>query len=141
MILLDTDYFSVLMDARHARHAQLASRLVEVDEPVQIPVASVEEQPRAWLAQIRRVRDPYKLIVPYERLARLLTTLAEWELANWSVRSADEFAKLRRARIHIGTQDLRIAAIAIATSGLLLSANLRDLERVPNLRVEDWLYE
>jgi tRNA(fMet)-specific endonuclease VapC len=35
---------------------------------------------------------------------------------------------------------LKIAAIAIANDALLLSANLRDFEQVPGLRVEDWLY-
>jgi hypothetical protein len=71
MILLDTDHFSVLMDARHARHAQLASRLAEVDEPVQIPVASVEEQLRAWLAQIRRDCDCHERTAALSQPPRL----------------------------------------------------------------------
>jgi hypothetical protein len=32
VILLDTAHFSVLTDARHARHVQLVSRLAEVEE-------------------------------------------------------------------------------------------------------------
>ena len=35
--------------------------------------------------------------------------------------------------------DLKIASIALANGVLLLSANLRDFEQVPNLRVENWL--
>jgi predicted nucleic acid-binding protein len=34
---------------------------------------------------------------------------------------------------------LKIAAIAMAESALLLSANLRDFQKVPGLRVENWL--
>ena len=77
---------------------------------------------------------------PYHRLIRLIDVLAEWEIAPWSERAADEFARLRKARVRIGTQDLKIAALALASDALLLSANLRDFKRVPALRVEDWLY-
>jgi tRNA(fMet)-specific endonuclease VapC len=52
---------------------------------------------------------------------------------------ADQFEKLRAAKIRIGTMDLKIAATALVHDALLLSANLRDFERVPGLRVEDWL--
>ena len=140
MILLDTDHLSVLTDARHARHPQLVARLSDVDEPAAVPVVAVEEQLRAWLAQIHRVRDVRQQVRPYYRLIRLIDVLAEWEIAPWSERAADEFARLRKARVRIGTQDLKIAALALASDALLLSANLRDFKRVPALRVEDWLY-
>ena len=140
MILLDTDHFSVLTDGRHTLHAQLVSRLTGLDEPVTIPVIAVEEQLRAWLAQIHRIRDVRKQIAPYERLVKLLETLGEWEVVRWSEQAADEFSVLKQARIRVGTQDLKIAAIAIAYGAVLLSANLRDFDQVPGLRVADWLY-
>jgi predicted nucleic acid-binding protein len=37
--------------------------------------------------------------------------------------------------------DLKIAAPALVNHALLLSASRRDLERVPGLRVENWLDE
>jgi hypothetical protein len=52
MLLLDTDHFSVLTDARDKRHARLAARLWETEEPATIPSIAIEEQLRAWLAQI-----------------------------------------------------------------------------------------
>jgi tRNA(fMet)-specific endonuclease VapC len=140
MILLDTDHLSVLTDARHARHPRLVARLSDLDEPVVIPVIAVEEQLRAWLAQIHRIRDVRQQVRPYGHLVRLIGILAEWDIAPWSERAADEFARLRKARVRIGTQDLKIAALARGGDALLLSANLRDFRRVPGLRVEDWLY-
>jgi tRNA(fMet)-specific endonuclease VapC len=140
MILLDTDHFSVLTDARHRLHASLISRLTQANEPVALPVVAVEEQLRAWLAQVNRVRDAHELIVPYGRLVHLLETLAEWEIVPWTEGAANEFTALREQRIRIGTQDLRIAALAVSCDALLLSSNLRDFERVTRLRVEDWLY-
>jgi hypothetical protein len=35
---------------------------------------------------------------------------------------------------------LKIASIALANDSLLFSANLVDLQKVPGLKVEDWLY-
>ena len=140
MILLDTDHFSVVTDGRHRLHSQLIARLSDVDDPVAIPVIAVEEQLRAWLAQIHRIRDVHQQVSPYDRLVRLLETLGEWDVAKWSNEAASEFARLRRERIRIGTQDLKIAALAIVNDALLLSANLRDFEQVPGLNAEDWLY-
>ena len=57
MILLHTDHLSVLTDGRHVAHPRLVARLSAVREPVVIPVIAVEEQLRAWLTQLHRVRD------------------------------------------------------------------------------------
>jgi tRNA(fMet)-specific endonuclease VapC len=35
--------------------------------------------------------------------------------------------------------DLKVAAVAIATGALLLTANRRDFRQVPGLRFENWL--
>jgi tRNA(fMet)-specific endonuclease VapC len=140
MTLWDTDHFSVLADARHSRHAHLTSRLESSGEPTVLPIVSVEEQLRGWLAQVRRISDVRQQISPYDRLLRLLDTFAEWDVARFGEPAADEFIRLRKQRIRIGTQDLKIASIAIANDALLLSANLRDFEKVPGLRVEDWIY-
>jgi tRNA(fMet)-specific endonuclease VapC len=139
MIVVDTDHFSVLTDARHEMHSHLKGRLLATVEPVVVPVIAVEEQLRGWLAQVHRVRNPHRLISPYDRLVRLLETLSEWEILRWNEAAANEFDQLQRARIRIGTQDLRVASLAIAHDARLLSANLRDFEKVPGLRVENWL--
>jgi tRNA(fMet)-specific endonuclease VapC len=35
--------------------------------------------------------------------------------------------------------DLKIAAIALVHDALLLSANLRDFQQVPNLHIANWI--
>jgi tRNA(fMet)-specific endonuclease VapC len=99
----------------------------------------VEEQLRAWLAQVRRIHDVKKQVYPYDRLICLVDTLRQCDIARWTESAADIFMRLRSERIRIGTQDLKIASIALANDATLLSANLRDFEKVPGLRVEDWL--
>ena len=42
-------------------------------------------------------------------------------------------------RIRMGSMDRKIAAIAIASNALLLTANRQDYERIPALRFENWM--
>ena len=51
------------------------------------------------------------------------------------------FQRLRRARLRIGTMDVKIAAIVLSCEALLLSRNLADFRQVPGLQVEDWTVE
>jgi tRNA(fMet)-specific endonuclease VapC len=141
MILIDTDHLSVLTDRRAAGNAALVRRLEMAGEPLAIPIVAVEEQCKGWLAKLGRTRDIHQQITPYQRLAELFDFLAEWDIAPLSEAAADRFAELRRQKIRIGSQDLKIAAMAIAENALLLSANLRDFQKVPGLRVENWLRE
>jgi tRNA(fMet)-specific endonuclease VapC len=141
MILLDTDHLSVLVDTRHRQQPQLLHRLQNTADVVALPIVAVEEPLRGWLAEIHRVRLPHGWTVPYLRLARLIGFLSEWQIIDWNEPAADVIVRLRAQRIRIGTQDLKIAAISLVNDALLLSANLRDFQRVPRLRVEDWLRE
>jgi tRNA(fMet)-specific endonuclease VapC len=140
MIILDTDHFTVLRYADDSRYPMLTQRLLASrDERIGTTVVTVEEQMRGWLAEIGRWRDIQKQRPAYDRLAKLVEFLNEWEILRIDERAAAEFDHLRRQRIRIGTQDLKIAAIALASQALLLSANLRDFRRVPGLNVQNWI--
>ncbi len=138
MILLDTDHFSVLRYNEHPRCAELTSRLLTCGDPrVATTVVTLEEQLRGWLSEIHRCRKSRDLIPLYDRLASIVEFFRRWEVVRFDDVAAAEFDRIRR--LTIGTQDLRIAAIAKANGALLLSANLRDFGKVPGLRVESWL--
>jgi predicted nucleic acid-binding protein len=63
----------------------------------------------------------------------------DWDVVRWDENAASYFQELRSDRVRIGTQDLKIASIALANDALLLTANSRDFEKVPGLHVEDWI--
>ena len=68
-----------------------------------------------------------------------LSVLSDWEIVPFEERAADQFARLRRQRIRIGSMDLKIAPIALVNDALLVTSNLRDYSLVPGLRCENWL--
>ena len=48
--------------------------------------------------------------------------------------------RLRKSKLNVGPMDLRIAAIALEEGGIVVTRNVRDFGRVPNLAVEDWTH-
>jgi tRNA(fMet)-specific endonuclease VapC len=85
------------------------------------------------------VRDVHDQIPHYVKLGSLIDQFRRWEVLPFDEPAADEFKRQRKNGVRIGTQDLKIASIALVQDALLLSANLRHFRQVPGLRVEDWL--
>jgi tRNA(fMet)-specific endonuclease VapC len=140
MIVLDTDHVTVLRYPEHSQYATLSAKMSRSDGSDFVTTAiSVEEQMRGWLAAIRRKGKVHNQILYYTRLVSMVRFLNKWRILPFNEPAADRFEVLRKDRVRIGTQDLKIAAIALEHDALLLSANLRDFQQVPGLRVEDWL--
>ena len=99
---------------------------------------TVEEQLRGWLALIRRAPTPERLIAAYTSLHRAVVYCARVNILDYSEDAAHYFAALRAQRIRIGRQDLRIAAMTLAVSGILVTRNRVDFRQVPGLLLEDW---
>ncbi|WP_309737994.1 MULTISPECIES: type II toxin-antitoxin system VapC family toxin [unclassified Chamaesiphon] len=60
------------------------------------------------------------------------------EILEYNRAAEDRFRHFRQQGIRIGTQDLRIASISIANSGIIVTRNLKDFGQVPGLAIEDW---
>ncbi len=140
MIILDTDHVTVLRYPEHSQYGILSANMQRsVDLHFAMTAITLEEQMRGWLAAIRRARRVHDQILYYTRLVSLVRFVSKWDILPFNEPAADRFEAFRKARIRIGTQDLKIASIALEQGALLLSANLCDFERVPGLRVENWL--
>lgn len=140
MILLDTDHISVLEVPSSDRRTRLVARLVEAattGEVIGTTIVTVEEQMRGWLAAVAKERQAHRQVRPYRELARLFGFFRDYHLALFDAQAADLFDTF--GRIHIGSRDKKIAAVALANNALLLTANRQDFEQVPNLRFENWM--
>jgi tRNA(fMet)-specific endonuclease VapC len=138
--LLDTDHVTVLFSLAHAQHQRLAQRMLSAaDQHFAIPVIVAEEQLRGWLAKINSTREIGRQVPYYAKLSDVIELFGKSERVPFDTQVVSEYERLRKQKIRIGTQDLKIAATALVRDALLLSANLRDFQKVPGLRVENWL--
>ena len=138
MLILDTDHVSALASERSVS-AQLLTKLANSGESVATTVVCVEEHVRGWLARIASAETSNASVAAYAKFQRAVEDLGQGVILPFDAATASQFEQLRLRKLRVGTADLRIAAIALSTGQLLLSRNLRDFERVPGLRVENWL--
>ena len=140
MILLDTDHVNALKYPEYPRFASLTTQLnMSADQDIATTVITLEEQMRGWLAWMNRAQDVRRQVPAYQELLRLCDFFTRWHVVLFDEQAASTWQGLRAQRIRIGTMDLKIAAIALVHDALLLSANLRDFQQVPNLRVTNWI--
>jgi tRNA(fMet)-specific endonuclease VapC len=137
MHVLDTDHMTVL-ERGGTQALALSLRLNGLaDTEVATTIVSYEEQCKGWLAMTSRERDE-ALIRAYAQLGQNLAIYAGMLVLPYDRRAHTVFLTLQSQRIRIGTQDLKIAAIALANDATLLTRNVAHFSRVPNLRAEDW---
>ena len=141
MILIDTDHATYLKYPESDRGRRLVARLTaaEASELIGVAIVTIEERMRGWLAVIAKERTALRQVAGYRELSRLFEFYQEFEIVPFDDAAAHQFEHLRKQHVRVGTMDLKIAAIALVQNALLLSANRSDFERVPGLRVENWL--
>jgi tRNA(fMet)-specific endonuclease VapC len=139
MLLLDTDHLVEYQKGTSAQSRRMKDRLDRIDEPFGTTIITVEEIMRGWMAAVHRVRDPRGQIRAYANLRRLFRFFATWRVLDWNEPAVDQFESLKRTSTKVGTMDLKIASIALASGATLLTRNTKDFAGVPGLRIDDWL--
>ena len=135
LYVLDTDMLTLLQDGDPVVIRNVVSHAAD---DLAITVISVEEQLSGWYAQARRVKRPDLLAQVYQRLATNVQFLAGMTILPFPEPAILRYENLKTLRLNIGKMDLRIAAITLENNGVLVTRNLRDFQRIPNLTVENW---
>jgi len=131
--LLDTEH---LTHFEHG-HPALGVRLMNVPrDSVGVSIVTVEESIRGRLAQLSRASDGVSRIRRYAMLGETIRFFATIPVISYDAEADRHFEAMRTIRI--GTQDLKIAAIALANQLTLLTRNRRDFSRIPGLMIDDW---
>jgi tRNA(fMet)-specific endonuclease VapC len=136
MHILDTDHVTLLERKSGPEAERLRFRLASVGKTTTI--IAFEEQMRGWLGWIAKARSLPQQMERYHKLNRMLDNYREISVLEFDKMAAEEFQRLQKTRIRIGTMDLKIAAIALTSNATLLTRNLIDFRKVPDLKVEDW---
>ena len=139
MLVLDTDVLTLMLRGREEAAERLRTRLAAEDpEGVVTTVITYEEQMRGWMAYASKARSVAEQVRAYQRLESNLDDFKHVRLLSFSEAAAVAFQRLRKFGLRIGTMDLRIAAIALTHDATVLTRNLRDFQKVPGLKAEDW---
>ena len=133
--ILDTDHVS-LLERKDTLVVDKFSRLA-VGETA-ITIITWEEQVRGRLNVIRQATSSEQRILAYSRLLATIRFLQNFPIINFDAMADNYYLQLQPQKIRVGTQDLRIASIALSCSAVVVTRNHRDFGKVPNLMLEDW---
>jgi tRNA(fMet)-specific endonuclease VapC len=133
--LLDTDHLTLFQHG----HPPLLQRLAaQAPGAVGLAVVTVEESLRGRLAALAHAPDGGARIARYAQLLDSLQLFQQFPLVGFDQAAENYLQQLRALRLRVGTQDLKIAAIALAKNLILVTRNRRDFGRIPGLVVDDW---
>ena len=134
--ILDTNIVTLSQhgNSNIAQHA----KTVGIDN-IFITTVTLEEQLKGRLAIISKcATKPELLPRAYQNLLTTQHYFCQMNLLDFNDAACECFKKLRQQKINIGTQDLRIAAVALVNDAILVTQNYKDFIKVPNLKMEDW---
>ena len=135
LYILDTDHVSFFL----GEHPLVVQNMARVNpNSVVTTIVTVEEQIQGRFKFIKRASSASKLILGYAALQTSVAYFNTIQILPFDQAANAHYEALRKQKIRIGTQDLRIAAIALSVDGILVTRNWKHFEKVPNLTLEDW---
>ncbi len=133
--LFDTDHLTLF----EVHHPPIIQRLaMQPTGSVGISAVTVEESLRGRLATLARARDSQKRINQYAQLLATIRVFSQLPLVPFDSACESQYQRLLLLRLRVGTQDLKIAAVALTNNLTLLTRNRVDFSRIPGLFFDDW---
>jgi tRNA(fMet)-specific endonuclease VapC len=133
--LFDTDHLT-LYD--HGQQQVRQRHATALPDAVGISAVTIQEYLRGQLAALARHPSGPQLISANANLLATLFLFQQFPQVDYDQRSDAQFQQLRALRLRVGTQDLKIASVALVNNLVLLTRNRRDFAKVPGLTVDDW---
>lgn len=134
--VLDTDICGFVQSSHPDVLRRLAS--ASLDSSVVTTVITFGEDLSGWLPACRHARDGATRAKAYARLQIGLDFYLKRHCLPFNDAAAIIFDKLKSLRLHVGTNDLSIAAITLSVGGILVTRNTKDFQRITDLTLEDW---
>jgi tRNA(fMet)-specific endonuclease VapC len=135
LYVLDSDILSLYQRG----HGVVCNRVERHDlAELAVSIITVEEQLSGWYTARRRVTRRHDLARVYEGFTQSVRLLTRMQILSFTEEAIDQYELLRRMKLGVRANDLRIAAIALEHSAVVVTRNRRDFERIPGLTIEDW---
>lgn len=137
--LLDTDHFSFLQRGSGKEFTQLMTRMNQYSSTeFAVSIISFHEQVLGAHNFIKRARTNRDIIRGYTLLQEILQGFTSFSILPFDTVAVSIFNELRENKVRGSTMDLRIGAIALSRNLILLTRNVADFNKIPNLKIEDW---
>lgn len=133
--ILDTDTLTLSRQGRPLLVARVKARPLS---EIATTVITVEEQLTGWQALLRRAQSDAQLAETYLRLTEATRALSGLHIFTFTQPAIARYHALLALKLNVGKMDLRIAAIALEHGATVVTRNLRDFGRVPQLSCENW---
>jgi tRNA(fMet)-specific endonuclease VapC len=137
--ILDTDILTLF----ERGHSSVVARLGQTSfHEIGITVITAEEQIRGRLAQIRRYSSnqgrTQEYLESYRWFRETVEIIRDFSILDYDERAHAIYESLRQQKLRIGASDLRIAAITLSVSGILITRNSVDFGKIAGLAIQDW---
>ncbi|MCC7424988.1 MAG: type II toxin-antitoxin system VapC family toxin [Planctomycetaceae bacterium] len=137
--LLDTDHISVLEWQAGQEYDLLSARMAaHLPDDFAFSIVSFEEQTLGAHNYVARARTRENFIKGYELFELVRSIFCSSRVLPMDDAATDVLQNLKSMKLHVKAMDLRIAAIAISNKVTLLTRNMADFSRIPNLNTENW---
>lgn len=137
MFVLDTDTLSLLLRS----HPRLTDRVSRSAVEVVVTEITRIEQLKGRFDALFKAEDGERLLMARQRLLDTEKDLDRIEILPLDEAAATEFERLlgTKGLRRIGRGDLLIASIVLANKATLVTRNVKDFEKVPGLKMENWV--
>jgi tRNA(fMet)-specific endonuclease VapC len=137
MHLLDTN----ILTALHNAHPKVLQAMAKVDDPiVATTIVTKAEMLRGRIEYLLKADQPEILLRAQTRYTETERLLQEIQIIPFDAKSIEQFQTLcSQSRFRkVGRGDLLIASISLAHRATLVTRNLKDFDRIPNLKIVNW---
>jgi tRNA(fMet)-specific endonuclease VapC len=135
LFVLDTDTLSLY---RRGQPLVVQKMLRQSLNTLATTAITVEEQLTGWYTLLRKQRSREQLALAYRNLVETVVELNQFRLLSFTEEAIDRYQQLRTLKLGVRANDLRIAAIALIEGATVVTRNVADFRRVPDLNVENW---
>ncbi len=135
MFILDTDTLTLIQHQNV--HVMQAIDSMNA-ESIFTTAISAQEQLLGRLSVLNSARTPEKIEFASIALASNIQFLGQLKILPMTALAFERFQTLLRLKLNVAGNDLRIAAIALEAGATVVTRNLRDFQRIPDLNTVDW---
>jgi len=138
MYIFDTDHLSFIQ--RNGQEGkQILVKLATLQDPeVAVTVITYEEQIRGRLSFLSKAKTVDEQTIAYQGLQQLTLDYQSIAIIPFSREAILEHQRLRKVYPRLGNMDLKIAAIALTNTAILITRNKSDFGQLTELSIEDW---